>query len=403
MSRRLIVLAAAVLGTTLFPVESRAQGLPGRVTDLERRAAEAEARLAAAEGRLTAVEARVAELAGASAPLALSVDCPAGQTVTAALAGAAGHLGPVTITIHGQCVESVTVSQDNVTLQGGVVGDGLTAPAGARNLLTLGAVRGIALRRLTLDGAGTARGLSASRGSAFVSFDLTVRNATFGVVVAAGGQGSLVRARVEDNSLNGVEAEGTLAVQDSQITRNSGAGLRVEGRADVSGTALDDNGTGLRVYLGGIVVTDGGSVTNSRNTGVAVELGSTALLIGTGISGSGFVGLQALGGSSVEVDAPTIIENNGSTGVQVMDGSVVRLASSPGRPVTVRNNRGDGFFLDDTSTVQASSETLVSGNDRWGVFCSDPPAVAMVQGGFSAATVTGNGAGQIHCPGLMVP
>jgi Tfp pilus assembly protein PilX len=402
MSRGFILLAAAVLGTTLVPVESRAQGLPRRVDDLERRATEAEARLAAAESRLSALDARVAELAGASAPLSLSVDCPAGQTVTAALAGAADHLGPVTITVHGQCVESVIVSRDNVTLQGAVVGDGLTAPAGARHLLTLGAVRGIALRRLTLDGGGTARGLSASRGSAFVSFDLTVRNATFGVIVEAGGQGSLVRARVEDSSLNGVEADGTVAVQDSQIARNGGAGLRVEGRADVSGTELDGNGGGVRVYLGGIVRMDGGSVTNSRNAGVAVELGSTALLIGTGISGSGFVGLQALGGSSVEVDAPTIIEDNGGTGVQVMDGSVVRLASSPGRPVTVRNNRGDGFFLDDTSTVQASSETLVTGNDRWGVFCSDPPAVTMVQG-FSAATVTGNGAGQIHCPGLMVP
>ena len=46
MSRRLMVLATAVLGAILAPVESRAQGLPGRVTDLERRAAEAEARLA---------------------------------------------------------------------------------------------------------------------------------------------------------------------------------------------------------------------------------------------------------------------------------------------------------------------------------------------------------------------
>jgi hypothetical protein len=397
-----MVLAAAVLGTVV-PVESGAQGLPRRVDDLERRAAEAEARLSAAEARLAALDTRVAELAGATAPLALDVDCPAGQTVTAALAGAAAHLGPVTINIHGQCTETVIVDRDNVTLQGAAVGDGLTAPAGARSLLTLGAVRRVVLRRLTLDGGGTARGLVASRGSAFSSFDLTVRNATFGVIVDAGGQGSLVRARVEDNSLNGVEADGTVVVQDSQIARNGGAGLRVEGRAEASGTQFDANGGGVRAYLGGVVLLDGGSVTNSRSAGVAIELGSTALLIGTGISGSGFVGLQVLGGSSVEVDAPAIIEDNGSTGVQVMDGSVVRLASRPGSPVTVRDNRGDGFFLDDTSTVQGSPETSVTGNTGWGVFCSDPPAVALVQGGFSATTVTGNGAGQIHCPGLMVP
>jgi hypothetical protein len=171
--------ASVAMGALLLlPSYSAAQGLPGRVEELETRAAEMEARLGAAEGRIGSLEARVAELAGRTAPLARVVDCGAGETVAATLAAAADHVGPLTITIRGTCTESVTLTRDNVTLRGAGAGDGLRAPASAATVLSLGGARDIVLSRLTLDGGGAARGLQVRQASVVSAFDVAARPAS---------------------------------------------------------------------------------------------------------------------------------------------------------------------------------------------------------------------------------
>jgi hypothetical protein len=377
------MLASAVFGAFFVPVESRAQGLRRRVAELER---------------------RLAELAGRSGPLAVTVDCAAGQTVTAVLARTADHTGPLTVTIRGRCTESVTLARNNVTLQGSADGDGLVAPDGAFVALSLRGARGVVLRRLTLDGNPSATGLLVDGASALGADDLAVHGAVTGIVVLEGGRGSFGRARIEDNSGHGIQADGSVRFFDSRIAGNEGTGLLVHGRAEVSGTVVEANRSGVDVVGAGVLQLNGGGVTSNTGFGVRAWRGSTALLVGTSISGNGSDGLAAVVGSSVEVGAT--IEDNGRNGIYVADGSVVRVAdnSISTGPTTIRNNRRDGIFVDDTSTVEwPRVDVSVTGNGGWGVFCADPPAVAMVQGGFSAATVAGNAAGQLHCPGLMLP
>jgi hypothetical protein len=105
------------------------------------------------------------------------------------------------------------------------------------------------------------------------------------------------------------------------------------------------------------------------------------------------------------VEVAASIEDNGAQGVVVGEGSVVRIAdNSIAGPTTIRNNVGDGIFVSDTSTLHwPRVDVAVTGNGGWGVRCAPSPAVAMVTGNFTSATVSGNTAGQVGCPGLLLP
>ncbi|MDQ1459172.1 MAG: hypothetical protein QOI08_656, partial [Actinomycetota bacterium] len=62
-------------------------------------------------------------------PVAVSVDCGAGQTVQHAI-DTADPTQPLTVTISGTCTESVEFFRDNVTLQAAASGGGIASPSG---------------------------------------------------------------------------------------------------------------------------------------------------------------------------------------------------------------------------------------------------------------------------------
>jgi hypothetical protein len=387
IARRLslsFILGASVLA----PQDSWAQGLPGRVAELER--------------QLGLLQAMVAELASRSEPRAETVDCGAGQTVGAVLTAASNHVGPLVITLQGQCAESVELTRDDVTLQGTADGDGLRAPSGAILVLRVRNARRVVLNRLTLDGNGTASGLSVGRASDLGATDVTIRNSSNAVFVAEGSAASFGRARIEDNSGNGIQADGSVSLFDSHVARNARIGLLVQGgRALATQTVFEANGEGVWGNRGSVVTLGGGAVTGNLGTGVRAWQ-STAFVAVDSISGNGFAGVASVVGSSLEVAG--LIEGNGR-GVVVHEGSVVRIAdNSIAGPTTIRNNHGDGIFVSDTSSLHwPRVDVAVTGNAGWGVRCAPSPSVAMVTGSFSAATVSGNAAGQLDCPGLHLP
>lgn len=184
-----------------------------------------------------------------SEPLFLTVDCVAGDTVADALALAFGTTGRVTITLSGVCTESVSISRDDVTLQGASPGDGLQAPLSDFTALTLDGARRIVLSHLTL--AGGSVGLVAQEGTAFRADDIHVHDATDSGVMVAGASARLENTTVEDNG-----GEGILAFNGARVTlvggivqKNGLLGVLVKGgsaalieRTDVLGNGLGGAG-----------------------------------------------------------------------------------------------------------------------------------------------------------------
>jgi hypothetical protein len=145
------------------------------------------ARLAELERKVAALEAQVARLEGAGDPLALAVDCGAGQTVAEALGIAAKTFGPVTITLTGVCRERVYIKRDDVSLRGAGPADGLASPPSpfAGTLLQVRAQR-VDLRQLSLAPSSQDAGLELLAGATMTGFALEVRGGNPGVLLWEG-------------------------------------------------------------------------------------------------------------------------------------------------------------------------------------------------------------------------
>jgi hypothetical protein len=114
-------------------------------------------------------------------PLVVAVNCTAGQKISDALNQTPGR--PLTINVTGPCTENVTITRDDVTLQGAVANTLITAANSAASTVAITGGRRITLARLDLRG-GT-NGVNGARGADFELRDCTARNNSVrGVIVS---------------------------------------------------------------------------------------------------------------------------------------------------------------------------------------------------------------------------
>jgi len=119
-----------------------------------------------------------------SNPIACTVSCANGGTVSSALALAPRTTAGLTITIKGTCVEAVDHVPSNVTLQGASSGDGLQAPAATSNPVLGISGAGITLDNLTISGGMTA--LLVHSGASAVGNNLVIEASSSRNVLANG-------------------------------------------------------------------------------------------------------------------------------------------------------------------------------------------------------------------------
>jgi hypothetical protein len=384
-------------------------------------------RLSRPEQRAAYLEQPIVPLGRASVPLSVTVNCAAGQTVTAALARVANLTGPVRITLTGVCTEAVRIAQDDITLVGASAGDGLAATSPASDVLVLDAARRIVLNNLSIRGG--AAGLVAVSAASFSASNLHVTGAATGISVQTNSRGLVTSARVEDCGA-GLRATtgGVLAVRGGVIDNISGFGANASdgGFLSMAGGALVRNSAAI-----GVFAANGGSVSlrdatvEGSDTGVQINEGGSARLdVGTLIHNNLRIGL-AVHGAAVNLSAGARVANNVGVGIGLFNGArvafngavVENTSGSPGwgvlltggasvragpGGVTIQGNSSDGISLRDTSVAGFDGATsVILNNGGWGIFCSSAPAVAQISG--LPPTVTGNAAGQINCPGIVIP
>lgn len=406
MLSRSFVPGALLLLPLLSPNAIAADSLPSRVNRLETQVAD--------------LQQRLARLEEATQPLSLTVDCTAGQTVTAALAGAAAATGPLMITIDGVCTEAVTVARNNVQLLAATPGSGLSAPAPGANVLVLQGARGVRLQGLTITGG--SQGLYATAGATFEATDLDIGTAADnGVHIDRSSSGTLTNVTVHDcgateilvdtgSSLlanGGVLERGSWGLdtdRGSHVTlrgttiRNLtgvGAYAGLGGSVYAQGVTVEGCDTGIQINQGGSLELDGGTVRNNLRLGVALHGSAASFYGGATITGNAQIGVGMFNGARLAV-GDAVIENTTGLGLLLLGGAAVRPEN-----LIVRGNASDGIFLHDTSVLETGSGLQVLNNGGWGIFCAPAPEVPQIDG--TPGPVTGNAAGQINCPGLLVP
>jgi hypothetical protein len=337
-----------------------------------------------------------------------TVNCGAGQTVADALAKAARSFGPVVITVSGVCAERVVIARDDVTLQGAAPDDGFTSPAAGRGdaLIKLDGARRITIQQLTLSprAGSTDLGMVLERGAATALISNLVINAVDYPALALF-EGSFARIQLSEIHGGGKYVQVSVGASRLELfgvtLENAGGGVFVFSGGTLEAddlTVRGHSGTGIGVSENGSVRILGVAEITGNLIGVAVSSGGMALVAGGHIADNQFDGIVVSLGAKVTLSA--VVEDNLSTGVRVSGGSAVNFGRA-----TIRNNKGSGISLADTSiAVGGPNQVFITGNGQWGIYCAPSPAVAQVTSpGFPAANVTGNAAGASNCPSLGQP
>ena len=386
MMRVIVTISLTLL---LMPVGARGQGLESRVAALE-------------AGRAD-----------------VTVTCGAPNALGAVLAEHAGRSVPLFIRLVGVCVESVTISRDQVILFGGPE-DGVQAPAGASNAITVLGGR-VSVVGLSIQAQNDA--IVVSRGGSVSARNLAVTVGHNGIAIQ-GGSAEILNSTIDQTmqtvlpGAGGVRVTAGTAVINGVTIRNFAAatggqcGICADGssvtvrNSTIEGNNLGINASGSYLNLFGTVVRAGG--------GTGIELASSSLTVFGGAISDNAQGMLMIASYATFSGAtdPPVIEANAGPGIRARLNSVVRLDL-----VTIRGN-GGAMQLSDGSVVftmrgPGTPTIQITANQR-GVICLGSPGV----GGFGyissfgggafdldATNVFGNGplGPNISCPGIFVP
>jgi hypothetical protein len=384
-----------LLGAMVLPPSGATAAAPGP-----------RARIAELERKVAALEARMTDLESAGDPLALAVDCGAGQKVADALAAAAKTFGPVTITLTGVCQERVEVHRDDVSLRGAGPTDGLASPPAplGRALVLVGARRAD-LRQLRLAPSSQESGIELLAGATLTGFALTVVGGNPGMLLWEGAYAEVYGSELRDVTVpTGIvqAVGGHLVLSSSLVAGGAGSGITVTRGGSLAAfdvTVSGNTSTGISVldgahaFLGDVVVT-GGRVGLSLSS-------ATASVSGGRVAGASASGITIQDGGHLSIGGGAIVEDHASAGIFASGGSSVAPTN-----VTIRDNTGSGIALGDTSLVRSfflPDKPAITGNGGFGVYCDAAPAVNHVTpNGLPAVAVTGNGQGASNCPALGI-
>lgn len=270
--------------------------------------------------RIQQLEAIVGGLA--SGDHSVSVNCGAGQTISAAIASAP-RASKVTITVNGTCNEVIEIARDDVAIEGPTAGTPSATIVGQLDIISS---QRIALRDLIVRDSSEI-GVMATRGSSMHITNVRItghQNSALAVI-----QNSVVR--VESSHLEGP------ATTQQTVVITDGGHMQMFGSTVISNSTISTGGgAAIGLYRGGNTrIRDGSTIRNTNpsatdpNRGAAIEVGD---------------------GSTVRIQSgANVVDGN----IAVYDTSLVDL-----RDVTVSAFIG----VRDQSQLEMRSSVVATGN-----------------------------------------
>lgn len=293
------------------------------------------------------------------------VDCAAGGSVGAALAGSPPVNKPVLIVVKGVCSEHVSVDRNDVTLVADANGGGLTGPDPATDVVRVTGAR-VTIEGLAISGGRT--GIEGDAAQGLRVLNVTVHNTgRNGITYGMGSIGEISGATVQGVARDGVMVEGgSVFILGSTVSGNARLGILVT-----------NNGS-ARIGFDRSNQVSGNTITGNGSTGVHVSFGATATLVANEITGNGAVpnplGRFGVGvfNASVSLVGSNNISNNSGTGVMARSSSLLTADPSFGVSTTntVNGNGGPGStggvfgFLGSSLIVR---DMVISGNNGAGL------------------------------------
>jgi len=316
-------------------------------------------------------------------PLVLSVNCPAGQKIQDALNQTPGR--PLTINITGPCTENVTVTRDDVTLNGVVPNTLITAADNTVATLAFDGALRFLVTKINLSGGFFGLNATRSATGAITNCDVTGVTAANTNAVIASNHATLEvdNCVVHDNNRGVVAANGaSVFVTNSTIRNNTTDGILVIRSA----FARIGQDRGASVVAKPVIV-------HNNSTGISISDASSANIVatevhhnGTGIRfGRGAAGTIGIGSNSLV--APNNIHDNTGTGIVVFESHAPLIQGNQ-----IKTNAGNGISLTTSgativgNTIEANSGRGISVSESGGA------RIGVTEGGgLSGNTIQSNG------------
>jgi len=346
-------------------------------------------------------------------PNEFTVDCGKGETVAEAL-NQAPPTGIVTVKINGVCEESVTIYRNAVTLEGlnSDAVDGFLAPSNAQAAILINGAHWVRLNNLKLTG--PAGGIYATSNATFDANDLIIEGTQgqTGVALDLNASGRLTNCTITDSDHGVAVVRGSsLRVLGGKIIRSLFFGVSASASGSVTleprwdptdgavGVVVQDSGFhGVTASSGGSVECFQCTVENSGGTGVFAFSGGTVNVHGDQslIQNNGEGGVGANNGRAL-VDGGAHVSDNSISGVSGFNGGVVTLQGE-----AVLENNEFGLKLSVGSSAVIQDRIVIQNNTEDGVFLEDT-STARIHGSFEVGGVgnkiINNGGWGINCAG----
>jgi parallel beta-helix repeat protein len=301
--------------------------------------------------------------------LTVSVNCGAGETIAAALNQVPGR--PLTINVTGPCTENVTITRDDVTLQGVVANTLMTAANTTLSTITMDGARRITLSNLDVRG-GT-NGISGTRGTTFDFRNSSARSNTVrGLITANHSVASVDNCLIESNPDGLVAANGgNLYITNSTIRNNTSNGVIAARNSHVR-IGQDINGT---------TVVQPVTITGNASNGVVITEASVGIIVGGVVENNNstssliFIGRASrasIGLGSNNLQAPTIVRNGLGDGIHVADSATAVIikttVTGAANGITVRNGASARIGIDENNVLAGNT---ITGNRQIGIQVSE--------------------------------
>jgi hypothetical protein len=351
----------------------------------------------------------------------VTVDCsgqtPGAFTSLQAAIDSLDLVGPHTITVSSQpCTENVTITdRQRLTI---IAPQGVWINGGSGPSMLISGSTGIQLVLLGFQNGQT--GLVIQRNSEVRVHGCTIQNNAGAGIRVIGNSTVDIDGLIQGNGGAGVRADdSTVRVFSSQILANAANGIALRrSRARLVGgegapNVISGNGAGVLVDHGASAEFDAPNlIQNNQSNGVNVQVGGSAEFFGdldshgsplpNVISGNPFIGLNITGGQVVMFNANQI-QNNGSSGDQFNagvrsddNGSFITAGSGD---ILISNNTGPGIDATTGGNVDLTG-TVVTNNTGDGVRLQGNTQVAFFPP--NTNTVSGNGGKSISCDGTSM-
>lgn len=374
-----------------------------------------------------------------TSPLAVTVDCSAGQTLTNALSQE--PLRPLNVALRGLCNENITITRNDVTLYGDAPGSGISGVDPTRDVILIDVARRVVIENLTVTGG--KNGIVGARGSSFAVRNSTIQNSIGTLTSVSDGTGVKAQQNsqvvihgnvIENHPINGIWLEGSDAtitantirqIGDTGISMGNGASARIgltDDEAAAGNIIQSSTVDGISMFDSSSALLYGNTIEQNRGAGISAIRNSSLRMLGLNTIRSNGVGISLIDshlrtgrGSFRITPNQEVISQNTSTGIFADANSVLDLRegltianNAPGfgillqhgsrarmRGTTVSNNNSGGILLQFGSSVQflfpPNPQNTITGNGGFGLNCVDPESSFI--GGFTGG---GNALGDVN-------